>query len=118
MNHQISRALALAVGTFIMSYTSSCASEPVWNPAPVPDTEYCAAACEHIGPADGGLNCAEGQPIEMKPDACSGVIDDVNCVSCKKFCTDTQQNGAWLNPKCVVNIVVCSDIDKCQEVKR
>jgi hypothetical protein len=119
MNHQISRVAACLVAAFILSYTSSCTGgEPSWNPAPVTDTEYCGAACEHIGAVDGGLNCEEGKPLEMKPDACSGPVDDINCVSCKKFCEDTQAQGIWLNPRCVVNLTVCSDIDKCQEVKR
>lgn len=122
MNHQISsRGLATIVAVVIMFYAGCTGGgiEPTWNPVPVSDTEYCGPACDHIGSTDGGLNCQEGQPIEMKPDVCSGGIpDEVNCVSCKKFCEDTQSHGVWLNPKCIINIQTCSQIDTCQEVKR
>ena len=112
-----SKILASVVAVTVFLYANSCNNEPSWDPRPVSDSEYCAAACEHIGSGDSGLNCEEGKPIEMKPDACASV-DDVDCVSCEKFCRDTQAEGVWLNPRCVVDIVSCDTIDSCQEVKR
>lgn len=122
---RIFRFFGVAAAIAILSYTTSCngggcTGGPDWDPDPVPDTEYCWIACEHIGPSDGGLNCPEGLPLEMKPDACAGADAGAtgDCISCQKFCEDTQNNGVWLNPRCVVNIQECSQIDSCQEVKK
>lgn len=122
MNTQISKIISSGVVVAILLYTTSCANDsqfnPTWDPAPVPDTTYCGAACDHIGQNDGGLNCQEGQPIELAPDACVPDAETTDCITCKRFCEDTQTQGVWLNPKCVASIESCSQIDTCQEVKR
>jgi hypothetical protein len=114
--HKLACAVAFVA---ILLYTNGCGNSSLnWSPASVPDTEYCAAACEHIGSDDAGLSCEEGKPIEMQQGGCDAGVNDTTCVSCVKFCYDTQQQGVWLNPKCVVNIKSCDQIDNCQEAKR
>lgn len=88
------------------------------NPPTPPDSGSCAAACSHLRT----LGCEEGQPIEMGT-KCSANADcgstqyceQGSCkTSCEVFCKETQLNGVWLNPSCVVSIGACSDIEtKC-----
>jgi hypothetical protein len=65
--------------------------------------------CAHIGPVDeGGLGCAEGQPVydsTLPGDA--GVPNE----SCTQFCEKQQANGVFINPRCVMQVTSCSQIE-------
>lgn len=88
-------------------------------PPVVTDQNMCAAACDHIGPK--GLNCKQGQPIDMKV-ACTS---DAQCLkgqhcssgecftSCADFCVTTENVGIWLDPTCVATVASCDLIDSC-----
>jgi hypothetical protein len=76
---------------------------------PPPDTDLCAAMCQHIGPADaGGLGCAEGEPLydSTKPGD-AGVPNE----SCTEFCQHQQANGVFVNPRCVMQVTSCDQIE-------
>jgi nitrous oxide reductase accessory protein NosL len=78
------------------------------GPAPinVPDTDVCAAMCEHLGPK--GLNCEEGQPVYNSDlPGPTGVPNQ----SCESFCRETQINGLFLNPKCLKSVPSCDLIE-------
>jgi len=81
---------------FLLALVISCGPKPLPNVPP--DTDQCAAACEHLRE----LGCEEGKPLE-------------DGTSCEKFCEDTQNSGHWLNPTCVKDIMSCSEIDACGE---
>lgn len=97
-----------------------CRQEPGVTPQPpvVTDQMLCPVACEHIGAK--GLNCEEGQPVDMKI-ACKETIDckkgtcvaETCHVSCEQVCIDTENAGVWLDPGCVSNISSCDQIDMC-----
>jgi hypothetical protein len=76
------------------------------NPLPVPDTDACDAMCQHLGPS--GLNCPEGQPFydSAKPGP-KGVPNS----TCLEFCRYEQDNGIFVNPKCVARAPTCKDIE-------
>lgn len=91
--------------------TLVCACPPSRDPAPpkprpAPDTELCGAVCKHIGPE--GLNCEEGQPVydSDKPGP-KGVPNE----SCEEFCALQQNNGVVLNPKCLLLVKSCDEIE-------
>lgn len=118
MNSRKKFVVSLAAFAIVVSFSGTACrqNEPEWDPAPVSDTEYCDAACQHIGPE--GLRCEEGEPIAMTQAGCDSGVDEVNCVSCAKFCEDTQSNGVWLAPRCVMNVRSCEEIDSCAETKK
>jgi nitrous oxide reductase accessory protein NosL len=78
------------------------------SPINVPDTDQCAAMCQHIGPkAEGGLGCEEGEPVFDS--------DKGRNVSCQEFCEATQTNGAFLNPRCVKKVGSCDEIESARK---
>ena len=96
---------------------SCCVPKDIaWQPEVIVDSDMCMLACENIGQKK--LNCEEGMPIELYEGACKSGIDELTCVSCKKFCIDTQSTGVWLQPSCVATIKSCADIEKCQMINK
>jgi hypothetical protein len=82
---------------------------PFISPAPVPDSSLCASMCQHIGPVDaGGLGCEEGEPLydSTKPGPL-GVPNE----TCTEFCQHQQANGVFINPRCVMTVTSCSQIE-------
>jgi hypothetical protein len=91
----------------------SCPSTPSPvspNPLPAPDTASCAAMCDHIGPK--GLNCAEGKDVydSDKP----GPVGVPNS-TCAQFCQYEQDNGIFVNPKCVAQVPSCEEIEQWRQ---
>lgn len=80
------------------------------HPQAVPDTALCAAMCAHIGPK--GLNCEEGQPVY---DSDKPGPTDVPNVTCEDFCKDQQANGVFINPRCVMKVSACSEIEVARQ---
>jgi len=75
---------------------------PTVSPSPThpPDTNLCDAMCLHIGA--GGLNCPEGQQVSA---------GDGTFMTCTQFCTYEQDNGVYVNPRCVAQAPTCADIE-------
>lgn len=75
------------------------------DPPPVvivpPDTDKCPEACANLQV----LGCEEGDPL---PDG----------LTCTEFCVRTQNQGAWLDPKCLASVTSCEDIEKKCAQKR
>lgn len=84
---------------------------PTPNPAPV--VSDCEAMCQHIGPTkDGGLGCEEGNPIyDSDLPGTPGVPNE----SCTTFCEKQQENGVDLNPRCVVSVKSCGEIETARQ---
>jgi len=114
IQRNLKNKVIIILSTLIVTAFCTCSPHP--TPFP-PDIQTCEEACNHIGPD--GLNCEEGQPIDMLwPDAhgCVNGIDEVKCVSCKKFCEDTMNQRVWLEPSCVLTINSCDQIESCAPV--
>jgi hypothetical protein len=87
----------------------ACHQDQVVNPTPKPDSDICVQMCQHIGPKDkGGLGCEEGMPVY---DSDKPGPKDVPNESCEEFCKITQNNGVSMNPRCVVLIENCDQIE-------
>lgn len=86
----------------------SCPQTPVSpNPTPAPDTDQCGVMCAHIG--SGGLNCTEGKPVyDSARPGDAGVPNE----SCTEFCQYEQDNGIFVNPKCVAQAPSCEEIEQ------
>jgi hypothetical protein len=69
--------------------------------------------CQHIGPVEaGGLGCAEGAPVYDSD--LPGPVDVPN-KSCTDFCKDQQNNGLYLNPRCLLQIKSCDEIETARQ---
>jgi hypothetical protein len=65
--------------------------------------------CQHIGPVDaGGLGCAEGDPLY---DSTQPGPPNIPNETCTQFCQHQQSNGVFLNPKCVMQVTACTQIE-------
>ena len=83
-----------------------CGVPAVPTPSPAPDSSYCDAMCAHIGPS--GLNCPEGQAVyDSAVAGPRGVANE----SCTDFCKKEEAVGVWENPKCVMVVATCADIE-------
>lgn len=83
------------------------------NPSPPPDSDLCAAMCQHIGPTSaGGLGCPEGDPVY---DSDLPGPPDVPNKSCLDFCKGQQTNGIFLNPRCVIQVKTCAEIEDARK---
>ncbi len=95
---------------FALAAVFSCTpipSQPI--PKPAPDSQLCGEMCKHIGPkAGGGLGCEEGMPVY---DSDIAGPPDVPNETCEEFCVRQQANGAVMNPKCLIQITACDQIE-------
>jgi hypothetical protein len=94
----------LAAGVFL---TCSPADPAVPKP-PVDeasDPTYCTAACKHL--AD--LGCPEGEPVYNSD--LPGPLDVPN-QSCADWCKELQDRDAALNPRCLLLITDCTQIEE------
>ncbi len=77
--------------------------------SPPPDSNLCPQMCQHIGPADaGGLGCVEGNPFY---DSAKGGEAGVPNETCTEFCIHQQANGVFINPRCVIQVTSCDQIE-------
>lgn len=89
--------------------TYTCHTDQVVNPTPKPDGDLCLQMCQHIGPKDkGGLGCEEGNPVY---DSDKPGPKDVPNESCEEFCKDKERNGIDMNPKCLIKVPSCDQIE-------
>jgi len=97
------RLLLLA---FVASLLAACSGKP--SPPPIVvqpnDTADCGAACDHLNK----LGCEQGKSFKAL-DAQGKEIT----VTCKMFCEQTQKQGHALSPSCVLTILTCAEIEKC-----
>lgn len=89
-----------------------CPQNPV-TPKPTPivvDTEMCDTADKHLAQlclADSEKNkycCMIGSPTKKGK-------------TYTQFCIEKQNQGVWLNPRCVSQITSCEQIDNCTNSK-
>lgn len=65
--------------------------------------------CQHIGPADaGGLGCAEGDSVYSSTLPGEAGVPNMTCT---QFCQHQQANGVFINPKCVMQVTACDQIE-------
>lgn len=94
----------------VLVLTSCPGPVPPPTPTPAPDTSFCGAMCDHIGPK--GLNCPEGKPVyDSDLPGPPGVPNE----SCTDFCSKQQQNGVYLNAKCVSQVASCAEIEAARK---
>jgi hypothetical protein len=95
---------------FALLLAGACQVTPVPHPSPAPDSTYCAQMCAHIGPS--GLGCLEGNPVyDSSLPGPRGVPNE----SCADFCTKQEANGVFINPKCVMKVTSCADIEDARQ---
>jgi len=87
---------------------------PVTNvtpaPTPPPDTDLCEKMCEHIGPK--GLKCEEGEPVYNNDlPGPNGVPNQ----SCADNCRELQKKGFFVNPRCVITVQSCTEIEQARQ---
>lgn len=83
------------------------------TPSPTPDSDLCGQMCQHIGPkAQGGLGCPEGDPVY---DSDIAGPKGVPNKSCEQFCKDQQTNGVFINPRCVMQVTACDQIEAARQ---
>ena len=80
------------------------------NPIPTPDSDLCGAMCEHIGPS--GLKCPEGESVY---DSDLPGPRDVPNKTCESFCEDQQAGGVFINPRCVMKVTGCDQIEAARQ---
>lgn len=65
--------------------------------------------CQHIGPVDaGGLGCQEGMSVYSS--TLPGEAGVMN-MTCTAFCQHQQANGVFINPRCVMQVTSCAQIE-------
>jgi hypothetical protein len=102
---------------------ANCTSARSGDPAPVihpqPGKELCATACttmtDKLVNEDGGVGCEEALPVPTAPG--TGDVECVpggpkDCLSCKTFCEQMHDDGAFWNTTCII-----SDITTCEQIE-
>jgi hypothetical protein len=75
------------------------------RPIVVPDTQDCKVLCDHLAK----LGCEEGHPVYNSDlPGPYGVPNQ----SCAEWCTEIQDRGTFLNPKCVKKVQSCVQIEE------
>jgi hypothetical protein len=65
--------------------------------------------CSHIGP--NGLKCEEGEPVyDSDIPGERGIPNQ----SCEDFCKQQQALGVFINPKCVMKVKSCDEIESAR----
>ncbi len=84
------------------------AKGPSPNPAVVPDSDLCGRMCDHLA----ALGCEEGKSVyDSDRPGPKGVPN----MTCTEFCTDQQSKGTFINPRCVMNVTKCSEIEPARQ---
>ncbi len=96
----------------LLTFVAACNPAASPNPTPAPDTSLCAPMCAHIGTGDGGLGCAEGDPLyDSTQPGPVGVPNE----TCTQFCVHQQNNGVFINPRCVMQVTSCAQIEAARQ---
>jgi hypothetical protein len=84
------------------------AKAPSPNPAVVPDSDLCNQMCDHLAV----LGCEEGKPVyDSDRPGPKGVPN----MTCTEFCLDQQSKGTFINPRCVIRVHKCSEIESARQ---
>jgi hypothetical protein len=78
---------------------AACHCDVPANPVSIsqaPDTTFCSPAAENLNRLG---NCGDRQATKGK---------------FKDFCEYTQNNGVFLNPKCIASATSCDEVKKCE----
>lgn len=78
------------------------------EPPTPPDTNLCGKMCDHLAK----LGCEEGQSVY---DIDTPGPPDVPNVTCAAFCERLQKNGVFVNPKCVLDVKSCEEIEPARQ---
>lgn len=113
----MNRLQFIAFSLTVMSI--NCNPEPTPDPPVVTDQAMCGAACDRLNL----LGCEEGKPIDMYVECaptsgCGGGMEcyDGGCyTTCAEFCVQTEDQGVWLQPGCVMNILSCDQLEQCAQ---
>jgi hypothetical protein len=105
--------ILLAFAALVLTACPASNPSPQPRVIPAPDSDLLGAMCKHLGPkAAGGLGCEEGNPIYDSD--VPGPVDVPN-VSCEAAYKKLQDNGVWLNPKCVLKVTDCDQIEAARK---
>lgn len=86
---------------------------PTPSPKPVPDTELIPEMCRHIGPvSEGGLGCDEGNPTYNSDLPGPPGVPNQSCVD---FYTELQDRGYFVNPRCILLVTSCDQIEPARQ---
>lgn len=107
------RQYLLLLALVLVACPPANSPSPSPTPTPTPDSELCGQMCQHIGPkAQGGLGCPEGDPVyDSDLPGPRGVPNK----SCELFCKDQQTNGVFINPRCVMQVTACDQIETARQ---
>lgn len=81
---------------------------PIPPPNPPVDTDLCSDMCEHLDT----LGCEEGKPVYNND--LPGPVDVPN-QSCADNCKELQDKGFFVNPRCVLTVKSCEDIEPARQ---
>ena len=81
---------------------------PVPPPNPPVDTDKCGEMCDHLKQ----LGCEEGEPVYNNDLA--GPEGTPN-QSCADNCTELQDKGFFVNPRCVAQVKTCEEIEPARQ---
>jgi hypothetical protein len=101
---------------FLFVACGNCDPSP--NPPIVTDQDMCPLACDKLNE----LGCEDGMPIDMLEQCVDGgcpapeeCIDGGCFTKCVDFCVITENQGVWLQPKCIASITECSQVELCTQ---
>jgi len=102
------RTTTLVLLSLLWGCTPTPKQPPSPNPAVVPDSELCGSMCDHLS----ALGCEEGQPLY---DSDRPGKQGVPNMTCKEFCEEQQVRGTFINPRCVLKVQHCSEIEPSRQ---
>lgn len=100
--------ILVALAAFLLTACPTPAPTP--RVVPAPDSDSLGAMCQHLKK----LGCEEGEDVydsDVPGDA--GVPN----VTCEAAYRKMQENGVFLNPKCVLKVTSCSEIEAARKNK-
>lgn len=103
MAHRITILLTLALTLVACPKYDREAPSP--SPVVVPDSELCGRACKHLQ----DLGCEEARDVYDSD--LPGPVDVPN-TTCESFCKMSQERGAFLNPRCLLLVPKCDQIER------
>lgn len=97
---------------FATALIDGCPSQPV-QPHPTPevaDTALCPNADEHL------TQLCQADPVKNKY-CCQVVAPTKKGKNFTQFCIEKQNEGLFLNPRCLSTVTSCDQIDVCTKTK-
>lgn len=104
---------SLVLGACAISSGCPIQSNDITPPTPTPvvtDTDQCNAAEQHLN------TLCKADPVKNNY-CCQVVAPTKKGKSYTQFCQEKQNQGVFLNPKCVSSVLSCDQIDPCTNSK-